>query len=208
MEDPVMLRRGGKKKPPADKDDKTKDKDEGDSTASTCGGTDADGVVVPDVDVDVDADAEMDLDDLMSTRSCITRSSSSGSRTGSLALRAMSDSFNNNSFNSSISGGNNSSQELVHQCQANHNSCDEACSTTTSPTSSPGDSSGRKLPRRTGSGYVRGVGANKSSISGGGTQRNSLRVIKPSSGRLAVSGAALREKRLSSQNQMAMPRPN
>lgn len=114
-----------------------------------------------------DEEAEMDIDDLMSMSTRSSRASSLGG--GSLALKAMSDSFNNTSFNSCSSTTNDDSEEF-----------------TISPAESP--TGRRKLPARSGSGYCRD-GRSSSSAS---DRRKYVR-----SG-VAVSAAALREKRRSS----------
>eukprot|EP00797_Seminavis_robusta_P033266 Sro768_g199610.2 (211) ;mRNA; r:12737-13369 len=192
MEDPVMLqtRRRGKKKNAA----------EIDSTASTCGAAaaSAESSAVEQTEAEEDDDVEMDLEELMSScqqdRSCVTRTTSvsSGSRGGSMALRAMSDSFNNSSFNSTGSSGtacHGSSQDFsssTHQEESFSNHCDEPAT----PTGT--GRVGRKLPARTGSGYVRGVGA---ASSGSASRRASLR--KSSNNGLATAAVALREKRRS-----------
>ncbi|CAB9513472.1 expressed unknown protein [Seminavis robusta] len=193
MEDPVMLqtRRRGKKKNAA----------EIDSTASTCGAAaaSAESSAVEQTEEEEDDDVEMDLEELMSScqqdRSCVTRTTSvsSGSRGGSMALRAMSDSFNNSSFNSAGSSGTacqGSSQDFSssHHEDSFSNHLGENAPATPTGTGRVG----RKLPARSGSGYVRGVGA---ASSGSASRRASLR--KSSTNGLATAAVALREKRRS-----------
>ena len=216
MEDPVMLETRRRKKPTITvpvEPESTKVKDDGDSTASTCGGgvntarTPQKKVNVVENDED---DTEMDFDDLMSMssrRTSVSRCSSATSKAGSMALRAMSDSFTNGSFDSS---SNNSNQELslsdLNGSLSNsnhHDGTSDDAPVAAAPTNrtTPSGRTGRKLPQRTGSGYVRTGGAQRSDSSSSSSHaaRRALRssVIKSNNG-VVVSSSALREKRRSS----------
>jgi hypothetical protein len=169
MEDPVAASSSQGRKA-----SKERDLNDGDSAVSTFGGMGDEHFPSEEtggVDV-VSNDEELELEDLISTgpRSLMTRSTSSGSS----ALRAMSD-----SFNSSVLFNEDSLTEDVSE-ERNEEPIRQRV--------------GRSLPRRTGSGYVRGDGSPRSNSAG--NTRRSLRAsnTKASNG-LAVSVAALREKR-------------
>jgi hypothetical protein len=173
MEDPVARCR-----PKTRKATEGRDPDDSDSVASTFGGLNDENVPseeASEVEGD-DNEEELDLEDLMSTStrtSLMTRSTSSGS----FALRAMSDSFNNSVLFDEDSSTEDASEKCADATDEPHM-----------------QRVGRKLPERTGSGYVRGDGLPRSPSTG--KIRRSLRtsIIKSSNG-LPVSAAAFREMR-------------
>lgn len=216
MEDPVVETRRRRRKP-ASGEDETKRKIDGDSAVSTCCGNtenigDEEASLSHTLENDskddnqaanlvLEDDTELDFDDLMSMstrRSGISRSSSAASKRGSMTLRAMSDSFTNGSFNSSGTGsGHLESSMADFQASLSEELQDGRNQGDASPVASGVSSSPpcrRKLPQRTGSGYVRGPQRTESDSS---VRRANHRasVIKKSSNGVVVSGAALREKR-------------
>lgn len=128
--------------------------------------------------LEAEEEPELDFDDLMSMS---TRSSRASSNGGSLALRAMSDSFNNSSFDGSQSYSLNqegdNSEEFITAEEGN-------------ASASSTNSGRRKLPARSGSGYCRG-----DKRSTGGSSSDRRKYVRSG---VAVSAAALREKRRSS----------
>jgi len=154
---------------------------------------------------------ELDLSDVFDVLSCprpagstafsdsrSDRSANGSSLTGngSCFLRAMSESFNG-AYDASFSSQDGSDSQTEEQAQ------EQTPSSSTPEASAPGRGRGRKLPQRTGSGYVRGAHSRN-----GHTEspkiRRSLRssIIKgnPING-MAVSAAALKEKRMSASAQ-------
>ena len=135
---------------------------------------------------------EMDLEDLMSTMSgrSSLKSVSSGSRNGSMALRAMHDSFSN-SMNCSFS--NDSSTENLN-FDGNDASTESTKGGQQSPHQPQIQKGRRKLPARTGSGYVRGV-SDRATESPSNSRRSLRTSIIRSNNGLAVSATALKAKR-------------
>ena len=216
MEDPVVETRRRRRKPASREEDIKNKKDSDSAVSICCGNTEDNGgeeaslpqTVEDDIKDDnhaanlvLEDDTELDFDDLLSMstrRSGISRSSSAASKRGSMTLRAMSDSFTNGSFNSSGTGsGHLESSMTDFQASLSEEQLDsrkqEDVSLAVSVTSSS-PRCRRKLPERTGSGYVRGPQRTESDSS---VRRANHRasVIKKSSNGVVVSGAALREKR-------------